>query len=73
MQFCGTACFVGSFFSWMMAIPCILMAVIIAWSSIYLKRHTIKELAGGIVTCLLAYGLSIGFVMVINNVLLLNQ
>lgn len=65
-SFAGPLVLLVHFFSWMMAIPCILMAVIIAWSSIYLKRHTIKELAGGIVTCLLAYGLSIGFVMVIN-------
>ena len=33
--------------------------VFIVWSSIYLKRHTIKELAAGMLVNILAYAVSI--------------
>ncbi len=62
----GHACsFTGSlvlliyFFSWKVMIPCFVIAALIIWSSIYLKRHTAKELVGGIVVCLLSFALSL--------------
>ena len=35
-------------------IPALIIAVLIVWASVYLKRHTIKELAGGILVNILA-------------------
>ena len=47
------------FFGWKVFIPCLLVAALIIWSSIYLKRHTAKELIGGIVVCLFSFALSL--------------
>lgn len=49
-----TVCFIGPV-AW---IPCILFAVLIAWSSVTLKRHTWKELIGGMLVCFLSLCLS---------------
>ena len=46
------------FFGLKVLVPCLVIAGLIVWSSIYLKRHTLKELVGGMVSCLLAFGLS---------------
>lgn len=43
-------------------IPCILFAVLIAWSSVTLKRHTWKELIGGMLVCFLSLCLSYLFI-----------
>ena len=47
------------FFGWKVIIPCLVIAALIIWSSIYLKRHTVKEIVGGIVVCLLSFTLSL--------------
>ena len=46
-------------FGWKVIIPCLVIAALIIWSSIYLKRHTAKEIVGGIVVCLLSFALSL--------------
>ncbi|MGN0326199.1 MAG: hypothetical protein ACI4DW_07795 [Lachnospiraceae bacterium] len=41
-----------------MLLPCILVSVLIIWASVFLKRHTIKEIIGGIVVCLVSFVIS---------------
>lgn len=36
-------------------LPCILIAALVVWSSLQLKRHTVKELTMGAVSCLIAF------------------
>jgi len=50
---------------WIVFIPCVLLAVLIFWSSIYLKRHTTKELIAGILVCFISFCLSLMFVNLI--------
>lgn len=45
-------------FGWKMIIPCIIIALIVAWSSIVLKRHTVKQLIGGMAACLVSFTIS---------------
>ena len=47
------------FLGWKVLIPALVIAVLIVWSSIYLKRHTIKELAAGMLVNILAFAVSI--------------
>lgn len=42
-----------------LVIPCVLIAGLVIWSSLTLKRHTIKELAGGIVICTVSFLVSL--------------
>lgn len=44
---------------WWLIIPCTVVAILIAWSSIYLKRHTAKELIIGIIVCLISFCVSV--------------
>ena len=58
-SFTGPLVLLIYFFSWKVMIPCFVIAALIIWSSIYLKRHTAKELIGGIVVCLFSFALSL--------------
>lgn len=40
-------------------LPCIMAAGLIVWSSLVLKRHTCRELAGGAVACMIAFAVSL--------------
>lgn len=46
-------------------IPALIIAVLIVWASVYLKRHTIKELAGGILVNILAFIFSVIIIIVL--------
>lgn len=43
-------------------IPIIIVASLIMWSSLVLKRHTVPQLIGGIAACVVAFGFSIGVI-----------
>lgn len=58
-SFTGPLVLLIYFLGWKVIIPCLLIAALIIWSSIYLKRHTVKELTGGIVVCLFSFALSL--------------
>ena len=58
-SFTGPLVLLIYFFGWKVIIPCLVIAALIIWSSIYLKRHTVKEIVGGIVVCLLSFALSL--------------
>lgn len=45
------------FVGWKSILPCVAAALIV-WSSLVLKRHTCRELAGGAVTCMIAFAVS---------------
>lgn len=40
-------------------VPCVLVGAVIAWASLRLRRHTPKELAGGSLCALAAFGISL--------------
>ena len=40
---------------WKLIFPCIASGLLIAWSSLYLKRHTAKELLTGSLVCLVSF------------------
>ena len=42
-----------------MLIPCLVVAGMIIWASLYLKRHTARELSGGILVCCISFVLSL--------------
>ncbi|MCF0228150.1 MAG: hypothetical protein HUJ76_00465 [Parasporobacterium sp.] len=43
---------------WKTLIPTLIIAALIAWSSVYLKRHTLKELGTGCLVFFIAFGIS---------------
>ena len=43
---------------WKLIFPCIIIAMLIFWSSLYLQRHTKTDLFYGVISCLLAFALS---------------
>lgn len=57
-SFTSPAIFLTYFSGWKWGIICIIFAALIWWSSVYLKRHTNKQLVGGMMTCLAAFGMS---------------
>lgn len=64
-SFTGPLILMIYFLGWNVIIPSLLTAALIIWSSIYLKRHTIKELAGGMLVNLIAFTLSVIIVNVL--------
>ena len=58
-SFTGPLILMIYFLGWKVLIPALVIAVLIVWSSIYLKRHTIKELAAGMLVNILAFAVSI--------------
>ena len=57
-SFTGPLVFFIYLFGWKVVIPSLIIASLIVWSSIFLKRHTAKELAGGIFVNVIAFTLS---------------
>ena len=55
----GPLLFLIYFVGWKCVMPCIMVAGLIVWSSLVLKRHTCRELAGGAVTCMIAFTVSL--------------
>ncbi len=41
-------------------VPIVIVASAIIWSSLFLKRHTVVQLVGGIAACMIAFAISIG-------------
>lgn len=64
-SFTGPLILMIYFFGWKVIIPSLIIAALIVWSSIYLKRHTIKELAGGILGNIIAFILSVIIITVL--------
>lgn len=64
-SFTGPLILMIYFFGWKVIIPSLIIAALIVWSSIYLKRHTIKELAGGILVNINVFILSVIIVIVL--------
>ena len=58
-SFTGPLILMIYFLGWKVLIPALVIAVLIVWSSIYLKRHTIKELVAGMLVSILAFAVSI--------------
>ena len=46
------------FIGWETIIPCVAFGALVVWSSLYLKRHTKKELAAGVMACVIAFAIS---------------
>lgn len=61
-SFTGPTLILLSVFGYAVVLPCIIMAGIVVWSSIELKRHTPMQLVGGIIACLVAFIISLGIV-----------
>ena len=53
------------FLDWKVIAPVLIIAALIVWASLYLKRHTIKELAGGILVNILAFIISVMIITVL--------
>ena len=53
------------FLGWKVIAPVLIIAALIVWASLYLKRHTIKELAGGILVNILAFIISVMIITVL--------
>ncbi len=51
----GPLLFLIYFMDWKLCIPCIIFSLLIVWSSLYLKRHTKKDLAMGSLVCVIAF------------------
>lgn len=47
---------------WRLVVPCLVLAVLVVWSSLYLKRHTKHDLAVGGAICILSFLCSLCFV-----------
>lgn len=57
-SFTGPLVFLIYFFGWKAIIPSLFIAALIIWSSLYLKRHTAKELTGGILVNAISFIIS---------------
>ncbi len=64
-SFTGPLILMSYFLGWKVIIPSLLIAALIIWSSLYLKRHTIKELAGEMLVNILAFIFSVIIVTVL--------
>lgn len=64
-SFTGPLILLVYFLGWKVIIPALIIAVLIVWASVYLKRHTIKELAGGILVNILAFIFSVIIIIVL--------
>lgn len=54
----GPLVFLIFLINWKFIFPCIAIAILIFWSSLYLKRHTKADLCGGVIANLFAFALS---------------
>lgn len=53
------------FMGWKVIIPALFIAILIVWSSVYLKIHTLKELAGGMIVSVFAFIISYTLITVL--------
>mgnify|MGYP002672864937 CR=1 FL=1 len=53
------------FMGWKVIIPPVFIAILIVWSSVYLKRHTLKELAGGMIVNIFSFIISFTLITVL--------
>lgn len=53
------------FMGWKVIIPALFIAILIVWSLVYLKRHTLKELAGGMIVSVFAFIISLTLITVL--------
>lgn len=53
------------FMGWKVIIPALFITILIVWSSVYLKRHTLKELAGGMIVSVFAFIISYTLITVL--------
>lgn len=53
------------FMGWKVIIPALFIAILIVWSSVYLKIHTLKELAGGMIVSVFAFIISLTLITVL--------
>ena len=53
------------FMGWKVIIPSLFIAILIVWSSVYLKRHTLKELAGGMIVNIFSFIISFTLITVL--------
>lgn len=53
------------FMGWKVIIPALFIAILIVWSSVYLKRHTLKEVAGGMIVSVFAFIISYTLITVL--------
>ncbi|HWT75543.1 MAG TPA: hypothetical protein VN258_12630 [Mobilitalea sp.] len=51
----GPLVFLIYFIGWKCIIPCCIVFLLVVWSSLTLKRHTIKDLTAGSIICLIAF------------------
>lgn len=61
----GPLLFLVYFISWKGIIPCVLAAVLIGWSSLVLKRHTMRDLLTGTMVCVISFTISWALMMYI--------
>ncbi|MDO5425913.1 MAG: hypothetical protein Q4F41_19610 [Eubacteriales bacterium] len=64
-SFTGPLLLLVYFLGWKMAVPCVLVAALVIWSSLVLKRHTKQELTGGILVCAVSFLLSLALVSIL--------
>lgn len=55
----GPLVFLIYFFGWKAWIPCGFIAIGVVWSSLKLKRHTLKEMAFGVAICLMSFTIAL--------------
>ena len=59
----GPLVFLVYLVDWKLIFPCLIIATLIFWSSLYLQRHTKTDLFYGVLSCLFAFALS--FIIII--------
>lgn len=64
-SFTGPLILLVYFLGWKVIIAVLIIDVLIVWASVYLKRHTIKELVGGILVNIIAFIFSIIIITVL--------
>lgn len=64
-SFTGPLLLLIYFVSWKAILPCVLFCALVIWSSLALKRHTMQELAGGIIVCAISFALSLLLINII--------
>ena len=60
----GPLVFLVYLVDWKLIFPCLIIATLIFWSSLYLQRHTKTDLFYGVLSCLFAFALS--FIIIIH-------
>lgn len=61
----GPLLFLVYFVSWKVIVPCVLAATLIGWSSLTLKRHTMRDLLMGMIVCVISFAIAWTWMMYI--------